>query len=151
MIFLHEHLFAFELDEYRPLGDPTRFLGALADAVQPLQGRGRLAGRVPCPGRAARDAAAAADPADDGAGRASPPPARARRGLRDATRSSCIANGCVDFGDQVALALRLVRTSAAARAEIQARFRYVLVDEFQDTNRAQSRAGRRSSPSRTGT
>ena len=48
------------------------------------------------------------------------------------------ANGCIDFGDQVALALRLVRTSAAARAEIQARFRYVLVDEFQDTNRAQS-------------
>ena len=48
------------------------------------------------------------------------------------------ANGCIDFGDQVALALRLVRTSPAARAEIAARFRYILVDEFQDTNRAQS-------------
>src|SRR5438477_9235760 len=30
VIFLREHLFDFELDEYRPLGDPTRFLGALA-------------------------------------------------------------------------------------------------------------------------
>jgi hypothetical protein len=30
VIFLREHLFEFELDEYRPLGDPTRFLGALA-------------------------------------------------------------------------------------------------------------------------
>src|SRR5690242_10699415 len=30
VIFLHEHLFDFELDEYRPLGDPTRFLGGLA-------------------------------------------------------------------------------------------------------------------------
>src|SRR5262245_6150968 len=30
VIFLREHLFGFELDEYRPLGDPTRFLGALA-------------------------------------------------------------------------------------------------------------------------
>ena len=30
VIFLREHLYAFELDEYRPLGDPTRFLGALA-------------------------------------------------------------------------------------------------------------------------
>src|SRR5439155_144939 len=48
------------------------------------------------------------------------------------------SSGCIDFGDQVALALRLVRQSAQARAEIQARFRYVLVDEFQDTNRAQS-------------
>jgi DNA helicase-2/ATP-dependent DNA helicase PcrA len=30
VIFLHEHLFDLELDEYRPLGDPTRFLAALA-------------------------------------------------------------------------------------------------------------------------
>src|SRR6476661_6113736 len=29
VIVLHEHLFALDLDEYRPLGDPTRFLGAL--------------------------------------------------------------------------------------------------------------------------
>ena len=30
VIFLREHLYEFELQEYRPLGDPTRFLGALA-------------------------------------------------------------------------------------------------------------------------
>jgi DNA helicase-2/ATP-dependent DNA helicase PcrA len=48
------------------------------------------------------------------------------------------ANGCIDFGDQVALALRLVRGSAAARTAIAGRFRYILVDEFQDTNRAQA-------------
>src|ERR1035437_9212351 len=30
VIFLRERLFAFALDEYRPLGDPTRFLAALA-------------------------------------------------------------------------------------------------------------------------
>ena len=48
------------------------------------------------------------------------------------------ANGCIDFGDQVALALRLVRTSASARDAIAGRFRYILVDEFQDTNRAQA-------------
>src|SRR5690348_5854674 len=30
VIFLREHLFEFELDHYRPLGDPTRFLAALA-------------------------------------------------------------------------------------------------------------------------
>ncbi|MFL5707477.1 MAG: ATP-dependent helicase, partial [Chloroflexota bacterium] len=48
------------------------------------------------------------------------------------------AAGCIDFGDQVALALQLVRTSPAARREIAGRFRYILVDEFQDTNRAQA-------------
>src|SRR3954469_15888899 len=30
VIFLREHLFEFDLDLYRPLGDPTRFLAALA-------------------------------------------------------------------------------------------------------------------------
>ena len=48
------------------------------------------------------------------------------------------ANGCIDFGDQVALALRLMRTSAEARTAVAGRFKYVLVDEFQDTNRAQA-------------
>src|SRR5690349_17394343 len=30
VVFLREHLFEFDLDLYRPLGDPTRFLSALA-------------------------------------------------------------------------------------------------------------------------
>src|SRR5207253_2584810 len=47
-------------------------------------------------------------------------------------------SGAVDFGDQVSLALRLLRESPAARRAIQDRYRYILVDEFQDTNRAQS-------------
>ena len=36
------------------------------------------------------------------------------------------------------LALTLLREHPAARREVQARFRYVLVDEFQDVNRAQA-------------
>src|ERR1019366_4201799 len=51
------------------------------------------------------------------------------------------AAGFIDFGDQVALALRLLRESPSARETLQRRFRYVLVDEFQDTNRAQSELG----------
>jgi DNA helicase-2/ATP-dependent DNA helicase PcrA len=47
-------------------------------------------------------------------------------------------HGGIDFGDQVALALQLLRDSAVARQALQGRYRYILVDEFQDTNRAQS-------------
>ena len=47
-------------------------------------------------------------------------------------------NGSIDFGDQVSLALRLLRDSPAARDAVQRRFKYILVDEFQDTNRAQA-------------
>ncbi len=136
VIFLREHLFAFDLDAYRPLGDPTRFLGALAglfsrckdEDVSPAAYLAWAAGLVE---------RAAADPADA---------ALAEEARRQAELASAYAryqellatSGFIDFGDQVALALRLVRTSASARAEIQARFRFVLVDEFQDTNRAQS-------------
>jgi DNA helicase-2/ATP-dependent DNA helicase PcrA len=136
VIFLREHLFAFELERYRPLGDPTRFLGALAtlfsrckdEDVSPEAYAAHAAGLA---------AAASAAPDD---------PVLAEEAERQGELARAYAryqelleaNGCIDFGDQVALALRLVRSSAAARAEIQGRFRYVLVDEFQDTNRAQS-------------
>ncbi len=136
VIFLREHLFALDLDEYRPLGDPTRFLGALAS----LFSRCKDEDVSPAAYRAYVDgvAAAAAAAPDDAV--------LAEQASRQSELASAYAryqellevNGCVDFGDQVALALRLIRTSAAARAEIQGRFRYVLVDEFQDTNRSQS-------------
>ena len=45
----------------------------------------------------------------------------------------------VDFGDLLVLALRLAEEDLAARAGLATRFRYVMVDEFQDTNRVQYR------------
>ena len=45
--------------------------------------------------------------------------------------------GVVDFGDQIFLALRLLRERPYVLAHYQRRFRYILVDEFQDTNHAQ--------------
>src|SRR5207237_8693133 len=46
-------------------------------------------------------------------------------------------HGVVDFGDQIALTLKLLRDHAAAAARLRSRFRYLLVDEFQDNNDAQ--------------
>jgi DNA helicase-2/ATP-dependent DNA helicase PcrA len=136
VIFLREHLFAFELERYRPLGDPTRFLGALATLFSRCKDEDVSPQAYAA--HADRLAAAAAEAPDDGvlaeeAGRQHEL-ARAYARYQELLET----NGCIDFGDQVGLALRLVRTSPAARAEIQGRFRYVLVDEFQDTNRSQS-------------
>ena len=47
--------------------------------------------------------------------------------------------GCIDFGDQVALAVRLLEEHPAVRRAVRDRYRYVLVDEFQDTDPAQLR------------
>ncbi|MFL5723334.1 MAG: ATP-dependent helicase [Chloroflexota bacterium] len=141
VIFLREHLFEFDLDIYRPLGDPTRFLAALAtlfsrckdEDISPAD-YGAHAERVAAEAAWVREAAGDdADAVDEEARRQ----AELARAYATYQRLMAAA-GCIDFGDQVALALQLVRTSPAARREIAGRFRYILVDEFQDTNRAQA-------------
>lgn len=47
------------------------------------------------------------------------------------------AAGGVDFDDLLLLTARMLRHSAAVRSEVQRRYRYLLVDEYQDTNHAQ--------------
>jgi len=145
VIFLREHLYEFELDEYRPLGDPTRFLGALATLFSRCKDEDITpATYAAYADRVAADAIAlaeAAGEADGDAGAAMAEDARRQAELARAFgryQDLLAANGFIDFGDQVALALHLVRDSAAARSAIAGRFRYILVDEFQDTNRAQA-------------
>jgi DNA helicase-2/ATP-dependent DNA helicase PcrA len=135
IIFLREHLFELPLDRYRPLGDPTRFLHALVtlisrardEDVQPaeyLVAAEQLAGRA----GAAPDDAALAEEAAQQAELAA---------LYAAYERLMRANDRLDFGDQVSLALRLLRQHPAVLAEERQRYRYILVDEFQDTNHAQ--------------
>ena len=45
--------------------------------------------------------------------------------------------GAVDFGDIILLTLKLFETNPAILSNYQQRFKYIMVDEFQDTNAAQ--------------
>ena len=47
------------------------------------------------------------------------------------------ANNALDFGEIICMAYRLLRDNADIREKYQKRFRYVHVDEYQDTNRSQ--------------
>jgi DNA helicase-2/ATP-dependent DNA helicase PcrA len=154
VIFLRERLFRFDLDEYRPLGDPTRFLGALAslfsrckdEDVSPAAYLDFAAGLARASTAAGVDEAAGLG----AAGAASSPDTEQAAILERARREGELARaygryqdllreaGLIDFGDQVSLALRLLRESPSARWELQRRYKYILVDEFQDTNKAQS-------------
>jgi ATP-dependent DNA helicase UvrD/PcrA len=147
VVFLREHLFEFDLDIYRPLGDPTRFLTALATLFSRCKDEDITPATYAA--HAARVAAEASEVAasmDSGVTTADAADALAEDGRRQAELARAYgryqellaANGFIDFGDQVALALRLVRGSPSARRDIAGRFRYLLVDEFQDTNRAQA-------------
>ncbi|HSW41606.1 MAG TPA: ATP-dependent DNA helicase [Patescibacteria group bacterium] len=140
VIFLAERLFRLDLDEYRPLGNPTRFLDALATLFS------RLKDEDVSPAAFTAHAAHLAAEAEGGVLDDDARESRRETARRqvELARAFCryqdllAEAGAIDFGDQVALALRLLRDHPAARAEIQARFRYVLVDEFQDVNRAQA-------------
>ena len=58
---------------------------------------------------------------------------RIYRAYEDAMRE---ANAC-DFNDLLVLPLRIVQTEPLVASELKTRWRYILVDEFQDTNRVQ--------------
>jgi DNA helicase-2/ATP-dependent DNA helicase PcrA len=135
VIFLREHLFELPLDRYRPLGDPTRFLQALVTLIS----RARDEDVAPATYRAWADALAAA------AGAAPDDAALAEEAAGHLELSACYAayqelmrrTDRIDFGDQVGLALDLLREHPAILAAERRRYRYLLVDEFQDTNHAQ--------------
>ena len=100
--------------------------GRAGDALQPLQGRGHqpggLRGAMPTGWRPRprasrrRRAAGRMRCRSDGRGRrrGRRAPAPSWPGPTPRTSELMAENGCIDFGDQVALALRLVRTSAGS-------------------------------------
>ena len=146
--FLREHLDELPLDRYRPLGDPTRFLSVLATHFS----RARDEDVSPADYHAAAERLAARAAADQDDAALAEEAARQRelaaayeayeRLLRSADR--------IDFGDQVGLALQLLRDHSDVLAAERSRYRYVLVDEFQDTNHAQFELVRLLAPAPTG-
>jgi DNA helicase-2/ATP-dependent DNA helicase PcrA len=131
VIFLRERLFQLPLDRFRPLGDPTRHLKALAtlvsrakdEDVSPQQYRAWAEGRLA--------AAATEDERDEAASHLE------LAAFYEAHQRLLGEAGLVDFGDQIHRTLALLRERPAVLARLRARFRFVLVDEFQDTNHAQ--------------
>ncbi len=135
IIFFREHLFEFPLSYYRPLGDPTRFISAMVSVfsrakdedVSPVE-------YLEYAESLSRESGLSPENAE-----------LAERAERELEIAECYKlyqelmarDGKVDFGDQVNLTLKLFRTHPAVLKRFRERFKYVLVDEFQDTNYAQ--------------
>jgi DNA helicase-2/ATP-dependent DNA helicase PcrA len=135
VVFLLDHLFELPLDYYRPLGNPTRHIEALVGAFSRAKDEDvtpeEYIAYVETVGAAAK-----ASPGD----RELQDVARQQREVADcyaAYQALKAKHGFIDFGDQVMLTLRLFREHPSVLARYQERFRYILVDEFQDTNVAQ--------------
>jgi DNA helicase-2/ATP-dependent DNA helicase PcrA len=127
-VFFRENLFRLPLEYYRPLGQPTRHIQELLEAIRKLkqedvrpedyirfaEGLGLRAS-----GDAEREVA-----------RQHLEIARVFSAYQELLRSE----GMIDFEDQVTLVVDLLRRRPAVLEEVRRRYRYILVDEFQDTN-----------------
>jgi DNA helicase-2/ATP-dependent DNA helicase PcrA len=134
-IFFREHLFEFPLEYYRPLGDPTQFI----KEVLALISRAKDEDIAPEEYLAYAERLlkeAEEHPEDETL------QTEARRQMELARtyklyQELLVREGKMDFGDQIALPLRLLRENPVVLKEVQERYRFILVDEFQDTNYAQ--------------
>jgi DNA helicase-2/ATP-dependent DNA helicase PcrA len=131
VIFLRDRLFDLPLAHYRPLGDPTRHLQAILSHIS------RLKDEDVSPAEYLAHAEALLARAGDDEARleAGQHVELARTYAQYQTMMA--HRGQVDFGDQIVEALRLFRTRPHVLRRYQERFRYILVDEFPDTNYAQ--------------
>ncbi|MFH1777309.1 MAG: ATP-dependent DNA helicase [Candidatus Omnitrophota bacterium] len=135
VIFFREHLFEMPIKYYRPAGNPTRFI----EAMLSLFSRAKDEDVGP----------------DDYLGYVNNLKKKQKNDKQNKElqelfeQQSEIARsyekyqqlkmqyGKVDFGDQVYLALQIFRKHPLVLHRFQKQFKYVLVDEFQDTNYAQ--------------
>jgi DNA helicase-2/ATP-dependent DNA helicase PcrA len=134
-VFFRERLFQFTLNYFRPLADPTRFIEAL------IQLFSRAKDEDISPKEYLKYAQdllikAKAEPKDL---------ALQEESLREMEVANAYAKyqellakeGLLDFGNQFYLSLNLLREHPAIIKKYQKQFKYILVDEFQDTNYAQ--------------
>ncbi len=138
-LLVRRHLDKFDLDYYRPLGNPTKFLHAM------LRHFSRCKDEDISPEDYLKYASALAVKAD-GLGEATDTEQQMQdeskrlRELASAYRvyqNLLLEEGSLDLGDLQMYAIRLFRSRPQVLADYRKRFKYVLVDEFQDTNWAQ--------------
>jgi len=134
-VFFRERLFEFNLTHFRPLADPTRFIEAMISLFNRAKdedisvkeytdyAQGLLIKAKQNP-----EDTALKEEAEQ----------QMELALAYTKYQQLLAKeGLVDFGNQFYQALRLLRERPSVLKKYQKQFKYILVDEFQDTNFAQ--------------
>lgn len=135
--FFRKNIFKFEFSYFRPLGNPTKFVGGLLqhfsrlkdEDVSPqdyLQWVQKQKSKVAKPGKEDESAELDLDKYQELAN------------LYRAYEELKVKEGVMDFSDLIANTLKLFRSRPNILRQYQKKFKYVLVDEFQDTNYAQN-------------
>jgi len=135
IIFFRERLFELPIDYYRPLSDPTKFIDALLTVIsrakdEDVSPEAYLAYAESLRKKSKKEPK---DPALEEESQKTLEIAK----LYEVYQKLLFKEKKVDFGNQVYLALELFRKRPSVLKRYRARFKYILIDEFQDTNFSQ--------------
>lgn len=133
ILFLRNHLFQLDLEYFRPLGNPNKFLQGL------LQHFSRLKDEDITPSEYLLYAEKKQNRKDQ-----TPEEEEENKKIMELAKTFKkfeelkIKEGIMDFGDLIANTLLLFKTRKHILKTYQDQFNYILIDEFQDTNYAQN-------------
>ena len=140
-VFLRENLFAFDLKHFRPLGNPTSHIDAL------LSHFSRLKDELISPEQYLKYAnkchSEQSEESRDPSIKSQDDDIEIEKTLELANayeryQELMIQAGNLDFGDQIYLTYKLLSENKKVLKKCQDQFKFILVDEFQDTNYAQN-------------
>ncbi|HSX48520.1 MAG TPA: ATP-dependent DNA helicase [Candidatus Nanoarchaeia archaeon] len=131
MVFLLEHYDELEMDYFAPVSNPVGAINYLLSYFSSLKNE-------LVRGQAYKEFAAGLPHADEAERQ------ERRKHLELANiyvkyLDLCQQHGRIDYDDQIVVSIELLEKRANLLRKLQRKYRYILVDEFQDTNRAQSR------------
>ncbi len=139
VLFFQQNLFAFDLNYYRPLANPTKHIEALLSFISRCKDEDISPEQYRAYVEKLQAKSAKLKPGEE------------KEELEDEIkRQTELANaydqyerlktaaGKIDYGDQVLMTLNLLRTHKKVLKDYQQKFKYILVDEYQDTNYAQN-------------
>jgi DNA helicase-2/ATP-dependent DNA helicase PcrA len=130
-IFMRQHIYAFELKHYRPIASPLSHIDAMLTLFS------RLKDELISPEEylASAEKKILSATGDDRI------ESEKQLELAQAYKryqELMIQAGNLDYGDQIYLTYELLQNNPKVLGELQERFKYILVDEYQDTNFAQN-------------
>lgn len=132
-LFVKKHLYKFELDYYRPLSKPTQCISAL------LQHFSRLKDEYISPDAYVAHAEKLVEKGGDASLQETAAKTLEVARAYQTYQKFMLEENALDFGDLLFYTLQLLEKRPSVLAALQERFRYILVDEYQDTNYAQNK------------
>ncbi len=132
-LFLKKKLFEIDLDYYRPLGNPNKFIFTLLDHFS------RLKDEDISPKAYMEAAQNKLSKANDDAEKEEAKKTLEIANAYQAYQNLMMKENQLDFGDLQFYALRLLENRPSVLKFYREKFKFILVDEFQDTNYAQNK------------